>query len=864
MRRTGNLVWGCLVAILVVAAGCGDTSVAGGDQGDLAAPVGQGGDLAMPAGQGFDLAQPCVGAACGGCSQARGCGDAGVCELDAGVCVECFGDGDCHDPLRPRCEAARCVVCLPASDNCVKGLYCVVTDSGHACLPGCKSDADCAGDPAGASCNMRKHACTACAVDGDCPMVMHGSAACVAGACTIGGCEAGWDDCNGAVKDGCETNVNMSVNNCGACRSECSIPHALPSCKGGVCATDTCLYPFADCNNMVGDGCETDVHGADTKNCGGCALPCAAAHGTQRCGAGVCQLAVCDVGWADCNGDVKDGCEADVGGDPARCGGCGKACPGGNGKPLCVMGNCAIACNMSFGNCDADLTNGCETNLLSSVTSCGACNNLCPMVVHGTPGCAAGKCGVGSCNAGYADCDANAGNGCEVDTRVDLNNCGRCGSGCSPVANGAVACAGGACVIGGCGQGFADCDHAEANGCEADLGSDVGNCGGCGVACAFFERCAAGACVQREYGTGIDVALAVANGQTVTLNQTRSPGAGTAGAPTLNVASSMGFAANQLVLVHQTQGATAGTWELAIVMGVVNNALTLARPLKNSYLNGGADHAQVIVVPQFTDVNVNAGGVVTAPAWDGSTGGILAFEASGTTTIDGAVTMTGLGFRGTGHGCTYRCAQGISGESAAGPGSGNWAQNGSGGGGGQQGQDCGMGGGGSYGTQGSNGPDGGCGMCSPCPHHGGVGGDVAGDPDLGRALLFGGAGGEGGGDEDGSYPGAGGNGGGIILMHAAKVVVTGSVSSLGRAGAGGVQGQCGAGAGMGGGGGGAGGAIRLLSNDATLGANLVTSSGGAGGTCGGAGGAGGTGGSGRIAVKAPLIAGTTSPAYTPL
>ena len=35
-----------------------------------------------------DIARPCNGA--------RDCGDAGVCQIDAGRCVECLSDGNCH------------------------------------------------------------------------------------------------------------------------------------------------------------------------------------------------------------------------------------------------------------------------------------------------------------------------------------------------------------------------------------------------------------------------------------------------------------------------------------------------------------------------------------------------------------------------------------------------------------------------------------------------------------------------------------------------------------------------------------------------------------------------------------------------
>ena len=40
-------------------------------------------------------------------------------------------------------------------------------------------------------------------------------------------------------------------------------------------------------------------------------------------------------------------------------------------------------------------------------------------------------CTLVACNAGCADCDGNAANGCEVDTQDDPANCGGCGVQCS-------------------------------------------------------------------------------------------------------------------------------------------------------------------------------------------------------------------------------------------------------------------------------------------------------------------------------------------------------------------------------------------------------------------------------------------------
>jgi uncharacterized repeat protein (TIGR01451 family) len=60
----------------------------------------------------------------------------------------------------------------------------------------------------------------------------------------------------------------------------------------------------------------------------------------------------------------------------------------------------------------------------------------------------------------------------------------------------------------------------------------------------------------------------------------------------------------------------------------------------------GQSTFQVILVPQYTTATLGTTGL-TAPAWNGSTGGVLALDTSSTLTLNGAtVAMDGLGFRG--------------------------------------------------------------------------------------------------------------------------------------------------------------------------------------------------------------------------
>jgi hypothetical protein len=354
---------------------------------------------------------------------------------------------------------------------------------------------------------------------------------------------------------------------------------------------------------------------------------------------------------------------------------------------------------------------------------------------------------------------------------------------------------------------------------------------------------------------------------TTTIDNVATPVTGTAGSQTLTAASATGFAGNHLVFIHQTQGTGAGNYELATVSFISGTTISLASPLKNTYSSsGGSNHAQMILVPQYTSVSVTAGATLTAPAWNGTTGGILVFDASGATTVSGTISMTGLGFRGASHAniCS-NCKDGTSGESTTGIGVLGVGNNGPGGGGGAQGQDCGMGAGGSYGTAGTTGANNTTATCTANPNTGASpAGTVFGAANITSSIAFGGAGGEGGFDEDGSWAGPGGSGGGLIFISSATLTVTGSIQANGSPGGDGVSGAAcgGGGCGMGGGGGGAGGAVRLVATTATLGTNLVVAVGAGGGacTCGGEG-ASGTGGVGRVGINAPSVTGTSNPVF---
>jgi gliding motility-associated-like protein len=100
-----------------------------------------------------------------------------------------------------------------------------------------------------------------------------------------------------------------------------------------------------------------------------------------------------------------------------------------------------------------------------------------------------------------------------------------------------------------------------------------------------------------------------------------------------------------------------GKYEYAEVLSVPNGTTINVRcALKNSYTSSG--HVQVIRVPRFGNLTLNAnatiipgywnGTAVAAGGWDGTTGGIVALEVNGTMSFgtNSKVIASGYGFRG--------------------------------------------------------------------------------------------------------------------------------------------------------------------------------------------------------------------------
>ncbi len=361
---------------------------------------------------------------------------------------------------------------------------------------GCSSDAMCVGNASGAICDVATGRCVECLASRDtCPADRHCDASsnrCLAGCRSDEGCAAASTDGGAGASLRCDTTTRACV--------ECLTDEHCPPgnlcvgqrCVMGCTAARACPAGGSCCGGACVDAMTNIAH------CGACDRGCSVAHAAPACSAGACVVGSCTAPFADCNATSSDGCETDTQSTVAHCGACMRACPApAHAVATCAAGTCGFRCDAGFADCDGSAANGCEVTLATDASNCGACATRCALA-NATAACVAGRCAVAACVGAALDCDGDPTDGCEVDGSSALTHCGRCDVSCPTPAGATPTCVAGVCGA-RCVAGFADCDGVTTNGCEVDTRTAASNCGACGRACmttgASATRCEAGACV---------------------------------------------------------------------------------------------------------------------------------------------------------------------------------------------------------------------------------------------------------------------------------------------------------------------------------------------------------------------------------
>lgn len=347
----------------------------------------------------------------------------------------------------------------------------------------------------------------------------------------------------------------------------------------------------------------------------------------------------------------------------------------------------------------------------------------------------------------------------------------------------------------------------------------------------------------RSLGDGKDGSLSLASGERRVVNECAAVAA--IAAEGVDVASFGAHPEGRVLLIHQigadmpgnapvgseSKLGAVGMAQLVRLKGIRANmgsvTLLTGTPVADALLRKGAASAnvrtQVCTIPEYSDVSVPPGATLEAEQV-GDFGGIVAFLANDTVTIDGVVDASGAGFSGgipSGNvdamnvtAANVDCKTGMAGHKGASFDTRSRGLCGRGAylnaGGGGNAHNAGGGGGALGGTGGSGGKeDSGRGAMALTAGEGGAALAFLGQTDR---VIFGGGGGAG--HQNDGVGGPGGAGGGFVWIAAQELAGRGAIASDGRAG--GDSGTSPGGFPDSGGGGGSGGVITIAAQVSTF------------------------------------------------
>jgi hypothetical protein len=278
-----------------------------------------------------------------------------------------------------------------------------------------------------------------------------------------GGCAAArvTSECDGSLcgqsDAGCEGDACVVCPDPATCNAEALCTEALCGGRSFVCSLDGPGHygwttTMANCDD--GDPCTDNDH-CIGQVCTGTSKSCSSPPGATCVGTGTlrsyslpgqCVDGTCEYDYTDrtcaandcaggtCSGDPCAGITCNTPGDPCleSTGTCSNGTCTYPPKSLdctrphatgghCVGGVCAgWTCDSGYADCNTDWSDGCEISL-KTAQHCGACNTPCTVGAHATASCSTGTC-TRTCTAPWQNCDNDWANGCEIPAGV-ANQC---------------------------------------------------------------------------------------------------------------------------------------------------------------------------------------------------------------------------------------------------------------------------------------------------------------------------------------------------------------------------------------------------------------------------------------------------------